>query len=245
MSHEEQPLSSLAKARTLRPNAVSRALKAIDADALIAAEPSLRVREARSEADMDAVYRITHDAYVVKGYCTPQPDGRLVHYPHLDGIPETTVYVAELDGEIVGTNAVTLDGPNGLHVDHDFKDECDAIRAEGRRLAASWRIATRENLRSDTRVVMALIQETIRFWVMNDLDTCVCTFNPRHERIYKRLLNMVTVATRFESVAGLSNAPAVFMRLDLANIPDRWLDTPQMKSRMAALRERHAAQAVA
>jgi len=221
------------------PSGISQALKALDAGALAEDEADLRVLPARDARDLDCVYCLTHDAYLAKGYCLPQPQGRLIHYPHLDGIPETTVLIAILNGGIAGTNSLTLDGPCGLHVDHDFKPECDAIRAEGRRLAASWRIATSASLRSETRVVLALIQETVRQALLAGVETCVFTFNPRHERIYKRLLNMQTVAARLESVAGLANAPAVFMRLDMERIPERWLDTPELSAIAAGMRERH------
>jgi len=205
-------------------SSISRALNAID---LAGPETSvtpgpLEVREIQNAAELDEVYRLTHDAYLERGYCTAQPDGKLIHYPHLDNIPQTTILVAIENGRIVGTNSFTLDGPQGLHVDKDFKSECDAIRAEGRALGASWRIATHKHLHGETRVVMALIEETLKCMLHHDVATAVFTFNPRHERIYKKLLNMDTVA-RSENTNGLNSAPAVFMRLDAERIPERWL----------------------
>ena len=200
------------------------------------------VRVAATAADMDKVYRLTHDAYLEQGYCAPQPDGRLIHYPHLDGIPETTVLVAEENGQIVGTNSLTLDGPAGLHVDSDFKAECDRIRAEaraaGRRLGASWRIATRSSCRQVAVVVKSLIRETVSRFVADGVETVVFTFNPRHERIYKRLLNMRTVARHGGTVHGLNNAPAVFMRWEMATCPDQWLTTPAEFARRELARAR-------
>ncbi len=207
------------------------------------AEHILTVREATDTADLDAVYRLTHDAFLEQGYCEPQPDGRLIHYPHLEGLPETTALVAEENGEIVGTNSVTLDGPAGLHVDVDFKTECDRIRAEcsalGRSLGASWRIATKRSCRSATAVIKGLIRETVRRFVAGSVETVVFTFNPRHERIYKRLLNMTTIARHGGTVQGLNNAPAVFMRWDLETCPDQWLRTRDEFARREAARARN------
>ena len=208
---------------------LSQALRAIPTDAANAeaahaeAEAAaIQVRPIQNNAELEYIYRLCHDVYAERGYCAPQPDGRLVHYPHLDGIAQTTVLVALIDGEIVGTNSFTLDGPQGLHVDSDFRSECDAIRREGRALGASWRIATRLACRSERNVVMALIQETVRLFVESGVQTSVFTFNPRHERIYQRLLNMKTIA-RSDGTHGLNNAPAVLMRLDVESIPERWL----------------------
>ena len=179
------------------------------------------VRPICSDAELDAVYRLTHDAYVERDYCAPQPDGRLIHYPHLDRIPETTILVACSAGEVIGTISWTRDNANGLHVDSDFKTECDHIRKEGRGLAASWRIATKNACRAERRCVMALIQAAVNLWFESRVPTCVFTFNPRHERIYQRMLNMTTVA-RSAGTHGLNAAPAVLMRAEIENLPERF-----------------------
>jgi len=210
-----------------RRSNISQALQSISDDPAAALpEPQdLVVRPIRNDAELDAVYRLTHDAYLERGYCSPSADGRLIHYPHLDGIPETTVLVALLDGVIMGTNSWTLDGPRGLHVDSDFKSDCNAIRREDRRMAGSWRIATRHCCRHGQKVVMSLIERTVFDCLAAEVETAVFTFNPRHERLYQRLLNMTTVARRSAS-HGLSNAPAGFMRLDVESIPERYCANP-------------------
>ncbi|MFH1024756.1 MAG: hypothetical protein V1809_15345 [Planctomycetota bacterium] len=176
------------------------------------------IRPVQNDEEMDEVYRLTHDAYVERGYCLPQVDGRLVHYPQLDRIPETTVLVALVNGVIVGTNSLTLDGPAGLNADLDFKNECDTIRREGRKIVSSWRLATKSSCHDERTVVMELIRETVIRGVEMGARTGVFILNPRHERVYQRLLNMKTVA-RNEGTSGLQNAPAVFMRCDFENLP--------------------------
>ncbi|MFH1024437.1 MAG: hypothetical protein V1809_13740 [Planctomycetota bacterium] len=201
---------------------ISQSLRALSADVergvSLSESPDVVVRPIENDDELDEVYRITHDAYVERGYCAPQPDGRLIHYPRHDGIPETIVLVAERNGRIVGTNSLTLDGSKGLPVDEDFGRDCKRIRATGRRLAASWRIATRKDCREERNIVMGLIRETLRLCLLKGVETCLFTFNPRHERIYQKLLNMKTVA-RSEGTAGLENAPAVLMRCDFENLP--------------------------
>jgi hypothetical protein len=208
-----------------RTSSISQVLRSIgpeDADGAAESEP-LFVRPISGDDELNEVYRLTHDAYVERGYCSPQPDGRLIHYPHLDRIPQTTVAVALQGGRIVGTVSWTLDGPAGLHVDHDFKAECDAIRRSGARIVAGWRIATRSDCRSERAVVMALIRESVRGHADLGATVSLFTFNPRHERIYQRILNMKTIG-RSDSAQGLKNAPAVLMRLDRESIPARWFE---------------------
>jgi hypothetical protein len=75
---------------------------------------------------------------------------------------------------------------------------------------------------------MAMIQAVIDGFIADGIETAVFTFNPRHERIYQRLLNMATVS-RNDNTKGLSNAPAVFMRMELATVPEKWLKTAAAK----------------
>jgi len=206
-----------------RTSNISQALRAVCARPDPIDKSSVEVRPIRNEAELDQVHRIVYDAYLERGYCQERPDGRLIHYPHLDRIAETTVLVVVADGEIIGTNSWTLDGPNGLPEDSDFNMECDAIRGEGKRLAAAWRLATKSSWRSERKVVMELIRKTVvGAFIGSGIDTALMTFNPRHERIYQQLLNMKTIA-RSENTRGLKNAPAVLMRLDREAVPERWL----------------------
>jgi hypothetical protein len=183
---------------------------------------ALIVRRATA-ADMSAVYRLTHDCYVASHYIEPRPDGMLNHHPHLDGIPQTTVLVADLDGEIVGTNSWTLDGPAGMHTDADFKAECDAVRTEGRVLAASWRIMVRMDCHQKTRIVLELIKTTVCDMVSAGVQVALFTFDEKHERFYRRFLNMRTIARRDES-HGLEKVRPILMRLDEADIPAAFLE---------------------
>ena len=184
---------------------------------------TLTVRPAEPE-DMPAVYRLTHDEYVRKGYCKQQPDGLLNHYPHLDGMPETTVLLAEEDGRLVGTNSVTLDGRMRLHVDDDFACEVDRIRDEcvsaGLVLGASWRIVTDHSARQRTQVLMALIGATVHHGA-GLLDVILFSFHPGHATRYNRLLGLETIATG-ECLALSHKPPAVLMRGDAGVLVPHW-----------------------
>ncbi|HOX06268.1 MAG TPA: hypothetical protein PK280_07695 [Planctomycetota bacterium] len=185
----------------------------------------MRIRKATTLKDLEAVWRLTHDMYVAEGYAESQPDGMLRHYPHLDAVPETTVLMAEDDdGTLLGSNSYTFDGPAGLHVDDDFRDVVDAVRAEcratGRRLGASWRIATRPGCREHLFVVMQLISATLEGG-RGLADTVLFTFNPKHESFYGRMLGLRTVC---EPRAGRSvqSAPAILMRGEMSEMSARW-----------------------
>jgi hypothetical protein len=198
---------------------------------------SFMIRPVQNEQEMDKVYRLVHDVYLRRGYCTPQPDRRLRHYRHFDEIPETTVLIAIEDGKIIGTNSLTVDGPNGLPVDADFKHIVDTVRQEKHKLGASWRIATIHRYHNDKKLVIALIQETVSLVIRKNIRTMLFTFNPRHQKVYKRILGMKTLSQKINNVECLKNAPAVLMRWDIERCPDRWLHTEEEKAaKLAAVK---------
>jgi UDP:flavonoid glycosyltransferase YjiC (YdhE family) len=194
---------------------------------------NVMVRTADSIEDLEAVWRLTHDEYVRMGYSAPRPDGMLRHY-HLDGIPQTTVWVAEDDRrQIVGTVSLTGDNPAGLHVDDDFKDVVDGIRREcrasGKRLAASWRIVTRANLHNELGVIMGLVAA-----IMDEVVACpdlisLYTFNPRHEGFYRRMCGFELIAGPRPSRA-VKDAPGILMRGDWERIRPVWERTRARRS---------------
>jgi hypothetical protein len=179
------------------------------------------IRPVANVAEMEEVYRLTHDSYVSKAYAENQSNGLLLHYPEYDVIPETTVLIALQDGKMIGTISVTLPGPFGYTLDRDFREEIAQLRNEGRQVGVIWRLVVKEECRSSRAVLLGLISAVTRHFLNHGLDTYLFEVNPRHERIYQRLLNM-TVMSRKESAEGLQHAPAVLLRGNCENLPAEW-----------------------
>lgn len=191
----------------------------------------MMIRPILNDDDLDHVHRLTHDAYVAEGFAAPQPDGRLRYYTDIEAAPENMVLVAVVDGAIVGTVSVTLDGPAGLHVDHDFAAECAAIRAEGRAVGGVWRIVTAPGLRTSLTVIHELIRSSTDVLDRFGVDTALCEFGPHHERAYRRLLGFTTVA-HSESLTEVA-AAAVLMRVQVTDVARRL--PPQANPTLATL----------
>lgn len=172
------------------------------------------IRAILNDDELDTVHHLTHDQYVVEGFTAPQPDGRLRYYDDIEAAAENMVLVAIEDNAIIGTVSLTLDGPAGLHVDHDFPVECAAIRAEGGTVGGVWRIITAPGLRTGTAVILDLIRSSTDVLDRFGVDTALCEFNPRHERAYRKLLGFTTVA--HNASLGQLTAPAVLMRTSVA-----------------------------
>lgn len=186
-----------------------------------------RLYAARDINDLRPVWELTYREYLRKGYCKESRLGQLLHFPHLDLpvpcldapdskdlvreaklYPWTTIFCLEDEHGLAGTVSVTKDGSRGLHTDAAFPSETDACRARFRRLAAGWRIVTRQGV--PRRVVMQLM-DVVYSWAQDqDVDAMLFTFHPRHERFYRRVFGFETLACR-ESQPFLKNAPVVLM----------------------------------
>ncbi|MBD3383593.1 hypothetical protein GF407_01590 [candidate division KSB1 bacterium] len=181
------------------------------------------IRKAATKQELERVYRLTHDAYVEMNYAKPQPDSRLIHYPELENIPETTVMIAESGSRVLGTLSITVDGPAGLNTDRDFPEHTSRIRSQTKMLAACWRMVTCKDYRHKKSIVKDLFKESLKFIFRQlEIDTLLCTVNPCHERVYQLLFGCETVARQVKSIDGLENAPAILMRLENKNVPERW-----------------------
>ncbi len=181
------------------------------------------IRIATNQQEMDKVYRLAHDAYVDMNYAKPQPDGKLIHYPELENIPETTVMIANSGSRLLGTLSITIDGPMGLNTDKDFPRLTRQIRSQTDKLASCWRMATCKECRGKKSIVKDLLKESVcHIFKKLEIDTLLCTVNPCHERIYQLLFGFETIARHNSSLQGLENAPAVLMRLEHKNVPERW-----------------------
>lgn len=175
------------------------------------------IREARTLRELDEVHRITHDSIVEAGYMAPQRGGRIISYPALDPSPLTTILVAIADGRIVGTNSITADGPLGLHTDLYFPRETDAARREGLRLVSSFRIATDPAWpgQNGSALVLDIVKWTAFVAIHKyGFETMLCSFNPKHELVYRRMLHARTIALIEDLGHGDIQAGAVMMRID-------------------------------
>lgn len=179
------------------------------------------IRPIQPQHEIDEVYRLIHDMYANEGYIVVQPSGKLVQYPHLDNTPETTTYVAVENGEIVGTVAITIDGPNKLPPDVDFPKETAQIRRSAKRpLSAVWRLAIKH--KNSPAIIWPLMNTVIEHMNRNNVRTCLFMVNPKHERIYHKVFAAETVACG-ECALQYGCPPAVLLKCDLNNVNASWL----------------------
>jgi predicted GNAT family N-acyltransferase len=176
-----------------------------------------------TQADMSNVYKLTYQSYLKEHYCQENNKQELIHYPHLDNIEETTVIIVDEDGKIIGTNTVTLDGPNKLHTDEDFSEETERVRQEclekNKKLGCSWRIVTSSDNRNNKAVICLLFNKTVEIMVDKAMDICLFIFNPKHLSFYHKIFGLELVTS---NVCKSVSAPGVLMIGEVNTIRKNW-----------------------
>ena len=167
---------------------------------------------------LDEIGKLVHNTLVESGHISSQSNQHIDLYPHLNKIPETTILIAELNGNIIGTNSITLDNSFGLHTDYFFNEETNFIRAhESKILGSSWRIATYHKYRKNIRLFLDLIQNTYFVAKEKHIETCLFVFDKKHEEFYKKLLDAETVTEKTCNIDSRIDIPMVLMRTDTNN----------------------------
>lgn len=160
------------------------------------------------DAEIPQIWHLTHDAYALKGYILPQPDGIFRHYRAWEDV--SVRLVAMLDGRLVGSLTYTLDGEFGLPTDVSYEWETDILRAVGLPLLCCWRIIVAPECRHEHRVSQELMLGAFRDWVAAGEPVCLCEVNPMHVDYYRKRLGFREIARR-DSTRGLIDSPSVLM----------------------------------
>jgi len=191
-----------------------RNLTLIEADmpALVDAgntEGAFKIRVARRTGARRAAGALVERRYTGRGYTLPSPKKRS---------PLLSTFIAYDEGVIVGTVGVGLDSEKGLGADELYKQELDALRAQGFRLCEFTRLAVDRTAAS--KPVLAGLFHTAYLYasVIKGCTHAVIEVNPRHVAFYGKTLNFQTLGP--ERLNKRVNAPAVLLCTPFKTIAD-------------------------
>jgi hypothetical protein len=116
----------------------------------------------------------------------------------------------------VGTLTVGVDAGNGLVVDEANREMVDGLRQAGRRVVELRRLAVRDAV--GTKAVLAHLFRAAYLVgrEVHDATDVLIEVNPRHASFYRRIFGFVRMGD--EWICARVNAPAVLLRLDIANL---------------------------
>lgn len=151
---------------------------------------------------------LVHRMYATRGYKTSSAAPTAP-------VSNVVTLLACDQGETIGTISISLDNPTGLLADELFREELDALRAQGRRLCEFTKLAMDHVVKS--RRVLASLFHAAYIWAHLRLGyhDVVIEVNPRHVRYYARMLGFTIIGP--QRLNRRVDAPAVLMRLDFTH----------------------------
>jgi hypothetical protein len=185
--------------------------KAVPSMQLILEDGDYQVRLASNFEDRRKAYQHVYSLYVQKGYA--KPNSSQMWLTLFDAHPETTTFLVERAGQVIGAMTVVFDSPLGIPADSLYKKELDTLRVSGRRLTEYISLGVNDG---DAQVLVKLFNLAyLVSYRLCDTTDIVITVNPRHARFYEKTL-LFQKAGPERSYHKVGGAPAVLLRLNEA-----------------------------
>ncbi len=115
----------------------------------------LVIKVVRNFEDAKKVFKLRYEVFGKEGYLNMSDYPLGMEYDDYDFLPETTLFLAEVDGKPVGTIRLVLDSPHGLSVESHIKN-VDDYRTEGRKVAEGSRWALLPEYRGNLSISLGL-----------------------------------------------------------------------------------------
>ncbi len=184
------------------------------------ASPSLEIKIADTEVELEQAFRLLHDSYVKAGYMQPDPTGLRILPQHL--LSQTAIIVAKWDGQVVGTMSMIRDNPLGLPMEKMFS--VADRRHSGRRLTEVSSLAIDPRFRG---LVNQVLFPLFRFGVQYARELFgthefVAATTPELSDVYVSFLcfERLTLKARAYDFVNGTDAVALYLDFDTAN--ERW-----------------------
>lgn len=148
---------------------------------------------ATTNDELDQAFKLVHDNYVACGFMDkPNANGRRVDIRH--SLPTTKVFVAQLDGKVIGTATLAPDSPLGLPMDDCFKDVTDGYRRQGQNIGEVTALAWQPG-HNRFSMLLKLLKDVLAYSVdETDLDGLCFVVKPERVSFYEELFGCKVIA---------------------------------------------------
>ena len=177
-------------------------------------DPRLRLKIAETQDELEACFRLLHDAYVASGFMKPDPSGLRVTPYH--ALPTTTTLCASFDGEVVGTMSLIREGMFGFPLQSAF--DLGAVRARQGRIAEISALAVHPRFRRTGGAILFPLMKFMYEYCTRFFDTrhLVIAVHPHKAELYESLLLFERLQQHVVGCYDIAGGPsAVGATLDL------------------------------
>ncbi|MCU0736472.1 MAG: GNAT family N-acetyltransferase [Methylotetracoccus sp.] len=184
-----------------------------------APDERLELKIAETKEELEACFRLLHDAYVASGFMEPDPSGMRVTIYH--ALPTTTTLCAKYDGQVVGTLSLIRESILGFPLQRIF--DLTALREKKGNIAEVSALAVHRRFRRTGGTILFPLMKFMYEYCTTFFDTrhLVIAVNPRHIEMYESLLFFERLTQHVvENYDFVNGAPAVGATLDLSTAPE-------------------------
>lgn len=179
----------------------------------------LVLKIAETKEELEACFRLLHDAYVGSGFMVPDPSGMRVTIYH--ALPSTTTLCAKYDDQVVGTLSLIRESAIGFPLQRIF--DLTSVRAKEGNIAEVSALAVHPRFRRTGGTILFPLMKFMYEYCTAFFDTrhLVIAVNPRHIEMYESLLFFRRLtANVVENYDFVNGAPAIGAALDLKAAPE-------------------------
>jgi hypothetical protein len=184
-----------------------------------APSPRLTLKIADTQEELEACFRLLHDAYVASGFMKPDPSGMRATMYH--ALPTTTTLCAKCDERVVGTISLIRKSPFGFPLQSVF--DLSSVEAEPGQIAEVSALAVHPEFRKTGGAILFPLMKFMRQYCATYFDTrhLVIAVNPYHIEMYESLMMFRRLPQNTVANYDFANgAPAVGATLDLSAAPE-------------------------
>ena len=181
----------------------------------------LELKIADTQDELEACFRILHDAYVAAGFMKPDPSGLRVTIYH--ALPTTTTLCAKWDGQVVGTLSMIREGVFGFPLQSVF--DLGPLRSHAGKIAEVSALAIDPRFRKTGGGILFPLMKFMSTYCLEYFDTrhVVIAVNPNKIEMYESLLLFERLQSQVvENYDFVNGAPAVGAALDLSQAAARF-----------------------
>jgi GNAT superfamily N-acetyltransferase len=183
-----------------------------------APDERLVLKIAETQEELEACFKLLHDAYVGSGFMKPDPSGMRVTIYH--ALPTTTTLCAKFDGEVVGTMSLIRESIFGFPLQTIF--DLTEVRENRGNIAEVSALAVHPKFRKTGGSILFPLMKFMYEYCTTFFDTrhLVIAVNPNRIELYESLLFFQRLRESSVDKYDFANgAPAVGASLDLHQAP--------------------------
>lgn len=171
-------------------------------------EQLFKIRLAQSDTVREAATLLVQKRYAWRGYQAGE----------IHKAPNRITLLAHQGEAIVGSLNIGYDSPDGLCADARYREEVDALRAQGCVVGEITKLAIDEN-KGYKQVLAGMINIAYLYGLIHGVTDAVIEVTQRHRPFYERMLDFRQIGG--ERFYAASNTHVVLMSIKLAHITER------------------------